>query len=139
MEAKVDNLPKNTQQHEYQEIYIPTVGAPWYHYYEHSTSQMDAIAQRTGVYSESDGLEWADKVARIIAKAEGGLVTGPPGSGKSHLIKKLQALLSSQGQKHVTCAYTHAAARLVGGSTVARLLHFDKRLHDAWVIIDELR
>ena len=35
------------------------------------------------------------------------------------------------------CAYTHAAARLVGGMTVARLLKFDARLHDAWILVDE--
>ena len=56
---------------------------------------------------------------------------------ESEIIKELQAYLTTLGQRHVTCAYTHAAARLVGGNTVARLLHFDKRLHDAWILIDE--
>lgn len=139
-DARIDNLPQNNQQYEYNaNVYLPFIGdAEWRHYHERDTHRMDDIAQHMGVYSEADGFEWADKVARVIVAAEGGLVTGPPGSGKSHLIKKLQALLTSQGKKHVTCAYTHAAARLVGGSTVARLLHFDKRLHDAWVIIDEV-
>ena len=99
---------------------------------------MDAIAEHTGVYSERDSLEWADKVARVLIKIEGGLVTGPPGVGKSFLIRRLQALLKARGHKFETCAYTHAAARLVGGKTVAHLLHYDKKLHDAWVIIDEV-
>ena len=66
------------------------------------------------------------------------MVIGPPGVGKSYLIKKLQALLKSRGEKFETCAYTHAAARLVGGKTIAHLIHFDKMLHGKWVIIDEV-
>ena len=65
-------------------------------------------------------------------------MTGAPSVGKSQIIKKLQAHPTTLGESHVTCAYTHAASRLIGGSTVARLLHFDKRLHDAWILIDEV-
>ena len=99
---------------------------------------MDAIAQHCGLYDESENLEWADKVIRVFTKTGGGLVTGPHGNGKSVLIKKLQVHLTSLDEPHVTCAYTHAAARLIGGSTVPRLLHFNKRLHDAWIFIDEV-
>ena len=35
-------------------------------------------------------------------------------------------------------ARAHAAAHIVGGKTVAHLLHFDKLLHGNWVIIDEV-
>ena len=56
----------------------------------------------------------------------------------SKTIEALQTHLSTLGQRHVTCAYTHAAARFIGGSTIARLLHFDHRLHDAWILIDEV-
>ena len=97
---------------------------------------MDAIAQHCGLYDESENLEWADKVIRVFTKTGGGLVTGPHGNGKSVLIKKLQAHLTSLGEPHVTCAYTHAPTRPIGGRTVARLLHFNKRLHDAWILID---
>ena len=34
------------------------------------------------------------------------------------------------------CAYTHAAARLVGGITVASRLRFDAKIHDEWILID---
>ena len=97
---------------------------------------MDIIVERIGVYSGA--LEWADKVARVLIALEGGLVTGPPGVGKSYLTKKLQALLKTRGEKFKTCAYTHAVARLVGGKTVAHLLQFDKMLHGQWVLIDEI-
>ena len=92
---------------------------------------MDVIAQRYGLYDASDSPEWADKIVRVIATTGGGLVTGAPGVGKSKTIEALQTHLSTLGQRHVTCAYTHAAARLIGGSTIARLFHFDHRLHDA--------
>ena len=71
-----------------------------------------------------------------IIDNKGGLVTGPAGTGKSVILKQLRAHL--KGEKVFTCAYTHAAARLTGGMTVARLLHFDTRLHDAWILIDEI-
>ena len=70
---------------------------------------MDTICQKCGLYDESNKLKWADKVARVIVATGERLVTGPTGTGKSHLIKKLQAYLTSLGEEHVTCAYTHAA------------------------------
>ena len=79
---------------------------------------------------------YEEQVALAIIDNKGGLVTGPAGTGKSVILKQLRAHL--KGEKVFTCAYTHAAARLTGGMTVARLLHYDTRLHDAWILIDEI-
>ena len=77
---------------------------------------MDAIAEKSGVYNTTDALEWEDKVIRVLVATNGGLVSGPPGCGKSHLIKKLQAHLTALDEKNVTCAYT-------SGSSLGRWKH----------------
>ena len=74
---------------------------------------------------------------QILAN-EGGLVTGPAGTGKSVILKTIMRKLATQEQNIKVCAYTHAAARLVGGMTVSRLLHLEKSLHNAWILIDEI-
>ena len=67
-----------------------------------------------------------------------GLITGPSGTGKSVTLKQLREHLQKQGEQVYTCAYTRAAARLVNGMTVARLLHYEERLHGAWILIDDI-
>ena len=70
---------------------------------------------------------------------EGGLVTGPAGVGKSFVIRALKMLLEAKGKPVRTCAYTHAATRLVGGDTIAHLLHLNNRIQDdTWFIVDEV-
>ena len=66
------------------------------------------------------------------------MVTGPAGTGKSVILKNLKEALQARGQTVNVCAYTHAAARLVGGATIAHLLKLDARLRDAWIIVDEM-
>ena len=51
--------------------------------------------------------------AREILANGGALVTGPAGTGKSYLLHKLKELEPDA----IVCAYTHAAARLIGGGT----------------------
>ena len=41
-------------------------------------------------------------------------------------------------QKVRVCAYTHCACRLVGGETVAHLLHLNTPLLDTWFLVDEV-
>ena len=65
-------------------------------------------------------------------------MTGPAGVGKSFLLNDLRDELVRRGETVHVCAYTHAAARLVGGVTVAHLLKFDVKLHNSWIIIDEI-
>ena len=68
----------------------------------------------------------------------GALFTGAAGVGKSQVLRALKATLESMGQKVITCAYTHAATRLIGGETVAHLLHLNTRLADTWFLVDEI-
>ena len=72
----------------------------------------------------------------MILDAGGGLVTGAAGTGKSRVIHNLYEELVSRGERVFKCAYTHAAAKLIGGTTVAHLLHLDKSLHGAWILVD---
>ena len=104
----METLPTNTAKLEYHKVYRPDTTSDWFHYDEFAYSSMDAIAQRCDLYDESDGLKWSDKMIRVITKTGGELITGSPGSGKSHLIKIKQAHLSAWREKHVTCACTHS-------------------------------
>ena len=61
-------------------------------------------------------------VASAIAN-EGMLCLGAAGCGKSVLLKQIKAVLEGLDHKVRICAYTHAACRMVGGETVAHLLH----------------
>ena len=65
-----------------------------------------------------------------ILNNEGGLVLGPAGTGKSTILNALKVVLTNTGHKVKVCAYTHAACRLVGGETVAHLLHLNAALDD---------
>ena len=76
----------------------------------------------------------------ILASAvanKGMLCLGPAGCGKSVLLKQIQAVLECLGDKVRVCAYTHAACRMVGGETVAHLLHLNASLADTWFLVDE--
>ena len=78
------------------------------------------------------------RALRTILHNKGGMVTGAAGTGKSvGVLQPLRDELLRRGETVHVCAYTHAAARLVGGVTIARLLKFDARLHNAWIIVDE--
>ena len=87
---------------------------------------------------DDDEASYEDKITRTVLENEGGLITGPAGTGKSVLLKQIRQAIKDRGETVFTCAYTHAAARLIGGMTVARLLHYGTRLHDAWILIDEI-
>ena len=69
---------------------------------------------------------------------KGALLSGAAGVGKSKILRGLKLLLEFMGQKVITNAYTHAATRLVGGSTIASLLHMNTSLCDTWFLIDEV-
>ena len=68
-------------------------------------------------------------IERILDN-EGGLVLGPAGTGKSTILNALKVVLNAGGHKVKVCSYTHAACRLVGGETVAHLLHLNAGLDD---------
>ena len=63
----------------------------------------------------------------------GMLCLGAAGCGKSVLLQQIKALLKGLDHKVRVCAYTHAACRMIGGETVAHLLHLNASLADTWV------
>ena len=71
--------------------------------------------------------------AEEILANGGALVTGPAGTGKSYLLHKLKELEPDA----VVCAYTHAAARLIGGQTVSHVL-MSTNTWDKWIFVDEV-
>ena len=73
-----------------------------------------------------------------ILDDEGCLLLGPAGTGKSTILNALKVILGANGHKVRVCAYTHAACRLVGGETVAHLLHLNAALDDTWFLVDEV-
>ena len=76
-------------------------------------------------------------ITAVVAN-KGALLSGAAGVGKSQILRGLKLLLESMDQKVITNAYTHAATRLVGGSTVASLLHKNTSLADTWFLVDEV-
>ena len=69
---------------------------------------------------------------------QGAMVLGAAGVGKSEVLRTLRKLFDKRGFKTRVCAYTHSATRLVGGETVARLLHFNTELKDTVFFVDEV-
>ena len=76
-------------------------------------------------------------IERILDN-EGGLVVGSAGTGKTTILNALKVVLNATGHKFKVCSYTHAACRLVGGETVAHLLHLNAALDDPWFLAEEV-
>jgi hypothetical protein len=90
------------------------------------------------LWAEEEVLTFTEKAVRLIYRNEGGYVSGLPGTGKSNcILRPLVELLKAKGEEVYVCAYTHAAARLVGGVTIAYLLHRRASLIGCWLVIDE--
>ena len=90
-----------------------------------------------GFVAKAEGLPPLSNVSFGIATNaifnHGMLCLGPAGTGKS-----IKAILEGFEQKVRVCAYTHCACRLVGGETVAHLLHLNTSLSDTWFLVDEV-
>ena len=71
--------------------------------------------------------------AEEILANGGALVTGAAGAGKSYLLRRLKELEPDA----IVCAYTHAAARLIGGHTVAHVL-LAYNTWDKWIFVGEV-
>ncbi len=93
----------------------------------------EVIKTCDGKLDESQAL-----IVLAAATNRGAEIIGAAGVGKSQIIKALRTFLEQQGQKVIVCAYTHAACRLVGGQTIAHLLHLSATMEDAWIIVDEI-
>ena len=81
---------------------------------------------------------------QIIDHVLGGLsccITGPPGTGKSHVLGQLAEALKAAGQTVQILAPTNAAARIVGGSTIHNFstrMASSKRGYSGVILIDEI-
>ena len=88
--------------------------------------------------------------AEEIVKNGGGLLLGLGGTGKTEVLKRLDAILSKKSGNHVIidesremtqaifCAMRHAAAaQLPQGQTIAHLLHKYAKAQNKWLICDE--
>ena len=66
-------------------------------------------------------------------------IVGPPGVGKSFVLRKIQEVLLQSNQKCEAIAPTHAAARLIDGCTVHYFLgKYSNYAFEGWVLLDEI-
>jgi len=89
-----------------------------------------------------DHPQWREEVALPALMQSGGLVLGPPGVGKTHLLRSLRDALRARGATVHCVALTHVAARNIGGDaqTLHRWLHTHS-LHGTFsgtLLVDEL-
>ena len=64
---------------------------------------------------------------------------GAPGVGKSFVLRKIKEVLLESNQKCEAIAPTHAAARLIDGTTVHYFLgKYSKYAFEGWVLLDEI-
>ena len=108
--------------------------------YDGFISQANEAKSKQGVAAEA--LPPLSDTSFVIAADaignEGMLCLAPAGCGKSVLLKQIRAILRGLKCNVRVCAYTHCACRLVGGETVAHLLHLNKSLKDTWFLVDEV-
>ena len=66
-------------------------------------------------------------------------VQGLAGSGKTWLVKKLVRALRQKGERVQCCAFTHVAAKNIGGCTLHHFAHKYIFLgsFSGWVVVDE--
>jgi len=128
---------------------LPEERCRWQHLRESDMDGIDAWLHARDLWEpgEDDVLM---KIAKVVVHNGGGMLTGPAGVGKTHLIRRYirplirklaAAVEGEEGAKKpriIGAGYTHAASRIAGARTIASLLHWDKRLHDAWIIGTEV-
>ena len=68
-------LPVNAQSWPYKTIPTPAIGK-WLHVHDHTF--------------DDDEASYEDKITRTVLENEGGLITGPAGTGKSVLLKQIR-------------------------------------------------
>ena len=78
----------------------------------------------------------------ILQRVEEGksfAVCGPPGTGKSFILRQVREELTNLNQRVEAVAPTHAAARLIEGSTVHYFLgSYQNRAFEGWILFDEI-
>ena len=76
----------------------------------------------------------------VIDKGESLLLLGPPGVGKSTLVKQLVEELKEKGHNVRTTALTHVASRVIEGQTIQSFLYryVLNGSFQGWLILDEI-
>ena len=82
------------------------------------------------------------KVAALPVVNRGGYVTGPPGVGKTLLIRHIEEWIArcfGEGQVVYKISELHTGARMMGGQTCRSLCHQKvyNKMHGVWIIMDE--
>jgi hypothetical protein len=93
------------------------------------------------IYRE-EGSSFYDDVIRphIIGRRRSAFVSGPPGTGKSYVLKRVAEELRAQKETVRVISLTHVAARNVDGQTAHSFVHrFVKHgRFKGWLLIDEV-
>ena len=130
-DCKLSSMPVNPQAWQYCTVSIPA-NKPWL---RNTDPDFESAVREINAWTPDDNEH--QRAVRISA-INGALITGAAGTGKSKgVLEPLRDQLIARGEIVHVCAYTHASARLVGGVTIARLLYFNQRLHNAWILVDE--
>ena len=82
-----------------------------------------------------------ERIVQHVAEGHSCLLTGGPGTGKSHLVRSIRAALLDQGHEVEVLAPSNAAARIVQGSTIHAFLTRISASQNGWdgtLIIDEI-
>jgi len=89
----------------------------------------------------ADGDGFAQQIIANVLQGSSCCITGPPGTGKSHVLGQLAEALKAAGQTVQILAPTNAAARIVGGSTIHNFstrMASSKRGYSGVILIDEI-
>ncbi len=81
---------------------------------------------------------YQEEAAQALAKNQGGVCNGQGGSGKSHILRRLKAILEESGTPTIVCAFTHVAAQNCDGQTILHALHSAVRRKKTAILIDEM-
>jgi hypothetical protein len=96
------------------------------------------------VLTESPGIgrgeddDYQEDAAQALADNNGGCCIGRGGSGKSHILKRLRAILEERGVKVHVCAFTHVAAQNCEGKTILHTLHAYLKAKKTAILIDKM-
>ena len=82
-----------------------------------------------------------ETMANLILERNGGLILGPPGTGKTWVVARIKKILESKGHLVKNVAFTHPAARNFGGYTISHHIQKHQRKlpgPKSWTFIDEI-
>jgi hypothetical protein len=121
--------------------------------FEMVTPQLEAKQRFDGTYdvpvvegeiSVEEDRPWVDhpeeSALDLVLEHKNIFVQGLAGTGKSWLVKKLVRTLRERGERVQCCAFTHVAAKNIGGCTLHHFAHkyIFHGSFSGWVVIDEV-